>query len=70
LAGLFGGLLGGIGLAAFFEMGDQSVRSEIDAASLTGKTILVGIPRLLFKEQQRRIYLRTCAAVAATAVGS
>ena len=69
-AGLFGGLLGGIGLAAFFEMGDQSVRSEIDAASLTGKTILAGIPRLLFKEQQRRIYLRACAAVAATAVGS
>lgn len=69
-AGLFGGLLGGIGLAAFFEMGDQSVRSEIDAASLTGKTSLAGIPRLLFKEQQRRIYLRACAAVAATAVGS
>ena len=69
-AGLFGGLLGGIGLAAFFEMGDQSVRSELDAASLTGKTILAGIPRLLFKEEQRRIYLRTCAAVAATAVCS
>ena len=70
LAGLFGGLLAGIGLAAFFELNDQSVRSEMDAASMTGKPILAGIPRLLFREQRRYVRLRTLGAVLATIVCS
>jgi succinoglycan biosynthesis transport protein ExoP len=70
LAGLFGGILGGIGLAAFFEMSDQSVRSEIDATSITGKQVLAGIPRLMFKKEERYAKLRAYGAVLATAACS
>ena len=70
LAGLFGGLLGGIGLVAFFEISDQSVRSEIDATAIAGKPILAGVPRLLFKEQARRVHLHTIGAILATTAGA
>jgi succinoglycan biosynthesis transport protein ExoP len=69
-AGLFGGLLGGIGLAAFLEMSDQSVRSEIDATSIAGKPVLAAIPRLLFQEQKHHVHLRALGAVLATVAGS
>jgi len=40
LAGLFGGLLAGIGLAAGAEMNDESVRTENEAARIFGKPVL------------------------------
>jgi succinoglycan biosynthesis transport protein ExoP len=70
LAGLFGGLLGGIALAAFLEISDESVRSEIDVTSIAGKPVLAGIPPLLFKEEARRVRLRAIAAVLAATAGA
>lgn len=68
LAGLIGGLLGGIGLAVMAEMTDESVRNEREATRIMGKPVLVGIPRILSAEQNRRERLRAIAAVAATVI--
>lgn len=68
LGALFGGLLAGAVLAFMVEMTDESVRSEREAARIMGKPVLVGIPRILSAEQNRRERLRTVAAVAATVV--
>jgi protein tyrosine kinase modulator len=70
LAGLLGGLLGGIGLAAITEMSDETVRSEIEATRITGKPVLAGIPLLFSKEERRQRQLRAIGAVAATVVCS
>lgn len=70
LGGLFGGLLGGIALAVMVEMADESVRNEREAAKILGKPVLVGIPRMLTKQQRRWERVRALAVVAGTAVCS
>ena len=70
LAGLFGGLLGGIGLAVLMEMGDESVRSEAEAVRIVGNPVLAGIPQLLTKQERRRKHLFAAGAVLGTVVGS
>ena len=70
LAGLIGGLLGGIGLATLMEMSDESVRSEMEATRIAGKPVLAGIPQLLTRKEQRRNLLHTVGAVVGTVVCS
>lgn len=66
LAGLIGGLLGGLGLATVAEMQDESVRNEREAARVMGKPVLVGIPRILNKQQRRQMRLRSISVLAGT----
>jgi succinoglycan biosynthesis transport protein ExoP len=70
LAGLFGGILSGIGLAAVMEMSDESVRSEYEAARITGMPVLAGIPHLMSRSEERRNQLRALGAVLGTAACS
>lgn len=68
LAGLVGGLLGGLGLAILKEMTDESVRNEREAAKIIGKPVLVGIPRIRSAAQNRRERLLAVGAVAGTVI--
>jgi len=70
LAGLLGGLLGGIGIAAFLETSDESVRNEVEAATIAGRPVLAGIPQLVTRQQQRYAQLRALGAILGTAAGS
>jgi capsular polysaccharide biosynthesis protein len=70
LAGLFGGLVGGIALAALAEMNDESVRTENEAARIFGKPVLSGIPLVVTREEHRLSGLRALGMVLGTAVGS
>ena len=70
LAGLFGGLLSGIGLAAVIEMSDESVRSEAEASRIVGKPVLAGIPEVLSEQEERRKLLFAFGAVLLTVVCS
>jgi len=70
LAGLFGGLLGGIGLATLMEMSDESVRSDIEATRIAGKPVLAGIPMLLTEKERRRNRLHAIGAVVGTVICS
>lgn len=70
LAGLFGGILGGVAIAAILEAGDESVRSEVEAARIAGKPVLAGIPNLQTKEQQKALRWRVLGAISGTVAGS
>jgi len=70
LAGLFGGLLGGIGLATVLEMGDEALRSEAEAARISGKPVLAGIPRLFSSREIRRRQLQIASAMVGTVICS
>lgn len=70
LAGLFGGILGGLAIAAILEAGDESVRSEVEAARIAGKPVLAGIPELQTKDQQNALRWRVLGAISATVAGS
>jgi succinoglycan biosynthesis transport protein ExoP len=70
LAGLFGGFLAGIALAAIFEMGDESVRSDVEAARIAGKPVLAGIPDLLTNQQRHARRFRAFGAISGTVAGS
>ncbi len=70
LAGLIGGLLGGMGLAVLIETQDESVRTEKDAASALGKVVLAGIPKILSKRERLRNRLRAAGAFAGTVAAS
>ena len=70
LAGLLGGLLGGIAIAAFLETSDESVRNEVEAARIAGRPVLAGIPQLVTKQQQRLGQLRALGAILGTAACS
>ncbi len=54
LAALFGGLAGGLALAVIVEIGDESVRSETEAARILGKPVLAGIPFIVTPQQEWR----------------
>ena len=66
LAGLIGGLIGGLGLAIVVEMADESVRSEHEAAQILGKIVLSEIPYIRTKEQVRWKRMAATGAVAGT----
>ena len=70
LAGLLGGVLGGLALAFMAEMNDESVRTDGEAEQIVGRPVLAGIPCMLTKQERRRRSLRAAAAVAGTIVGS
>lgn len=70
LAGLLGGLLGGIGLAMVVELNDQCIRSEREAAQILGKSVLAGIPCIVSKRQRHWNQLRDAGTLAGTLVCS
>lgn len=70
LAGLIGGVLGGLGLAMLVEMTDESVRSEREAAQILGKSVLVGIPLIRAPKERVRGYLVAAGAVTGTALAA
>jgi polysaccharide biosynthesis transport protein len=70
LAGLIGGLLLGVALAASVEMNDESVRSESEATRLLGKPLLTGVPQLVSAKELRLSRLRAVGLLTCTAVGS
>jgi len=70
LAGLLGGLLAGIGLAAIAEANDKSVRTEKEAARIFGKPVLTETPLVITGPQRSSRFLRLAGAVVGTAVGS
>jgi polysaccharide chain length determinant protein (PEP-CTERM system associated) len=68
--GLILGILAGIALVLVMEFSDESVRSERDAATILGKSVLVCVPRVLQKWERRRSHLRLIAAFAGTAASA
>jgi len=70
LAGLFGGLLAGIALAAAAEMNDESVRSENEASRIFGKPIFSEIPMIVSAEEKRAWKVRAVGIVAGTVAGA
>ena len=70
LAGLFGGLLGGIGLAVIAEMADESVRTEREASQIVGKPVLAGIPEILSKKDRFRKKMHAIGTLAGTIAAS
>lgn len=70
IAGLIGGLVGGMGLAMMVEMTDESVRTEREAAEILGKPVLAGVPLILTPNQRFNNLLRSFLALAGTAVAA
>jgi len=70
IAGLVGGLLVGIALAAAAEINDESVRTEQEAAHIFGKPILGGVPRLTSSKEMRAQRWHATGLLAGTVVGS
>jgi succinoglycan biosynthesis transport protein ExoP len=70
LAGLLGGLLAGISLAAIAEMNDESVRTEGEASRIFGKAVLAGVPQIISSRERRARRWRTLGLVAGTVAGS
>jgi polysaccharide biosynthesis transport protein len=70
IAGLFGGLLAGIALAAAAEMNDESVRTEDEAARIFGKAVMSGIPRIVSAKERRDSRVRAAGLIAGTVLGS
>ncbi len=70
LAGLVGGLLGGLVLAMLVDMTDQSVRSEREASRILGKSVIVGIPLIRVPRERRVLAFRAIGMITGTAVGA
>jgi len=70
MGGLMFGLFCSIGVVAFIETSDQSVRNEREAAQIFGKTVLAGIPQILTAQQQTWNRWRGLSMIAGTVVGS
>ncbi len=70
LAGMMGGLLAGIALAAVVEMNDESVRTENEASSIFGKPVLTGIPYIVSVRERRFRRLRATGLFVGTMVGA
>jgi len=70
LAGLFGGMLAGMALAVIFEMNDESVRSEAEAARIIGKPVLTWIPLIATSQQRTAARLRAVGMLAGTVAAS
>jgi len=70
IAGVIGGLMAGLALAAVLEMSDESVRTEAEAAKIIGKPVLSGIPEIISPEERRAKRWRGVGLFVTTAVGS
>ena len=70
LAGLLGGLLGGLALAVMVDRSDESVRNESQAVQLLGMPVLVGIPQMYTAAELRARRMLFIGAAALTAVCS
>jgi polysaccharide chain length determinant protein (PEP-CTERM system associated) len=70
LAGLFGGLLAGLALAAMADMNDESVRSESEASRIFGKPTLSEIPRIVSAKEKRAFRIRAAGMVVGTVAGA
>jgi len=68
LAGVIGGLAGGIGLAILREMTDGSVRNEHEAASIAGGPVLVSVPAIFSEKDLRTRLWQGLGALSGTAV--
>jgi polysaccharide biosynthesis transport protein len=68
LAGVIGGLAGGIGLAILREMTDSSVRNEHEAASIAGGPVLVSVPAIFSEKDLRTRLWQGLGALSGTAV--
>ncbi len=64
--GLILGMLAGGGLILVMEFNDESVRSEREAGSLLGKTVLAGVPRIYGLEELRKMRLKLTGAFIGT----
>lgn len=70
LAGLLGGLVLGVALAAVVEMNDETVRSESEASRILGKPILSGVPHLISRQERKLLWFRAAGMLAGTVIGS
>jgi succinoglycan biosynthesis transport protein ExoP len=70
LAGLFGGIFGGIGLAVLRELSDESVRSEKEAAKILRTRVLAGIPPMFSSQQVNKVRLRVVGALVGVTICS
>lgn len=70
VAGLIGGLLGGIGLVLVIEINDPSVRSESEAAQLLGARVLASMPQIRTAAQMRSQIMLFAGAGILTVAGS
>jgi polysaccharide biosynthesis transport protein len=70
LAGLAGGLVFGVALAAAAEIKDESVRNETEAARICGKPVLGGIPGIVSLQERLARRWRAAGLVAGTVAGS
>jgi succinoglycan biosynthesis transport protein ExoP len=64
--GLILGLLAGVALILAMEFSDESVRSEREAATLLGKTVLAGVPRIYGLGELRKMRLKLTGAFVGT----
>lgn len=70
IAGLLGGLLVGVALAACAEMNDESVRSENEATRISGKPLLSAIPKIVSTHERIVQRWRAVGLIAGTMAGS
>jgi polysaccharide biosynthesis transport protein len=70
LAGVVGGILGGVGLAILRENADTSVRSEREVNEILGISVLAGIPVTMSRGQIWQAKVRAAFAVVGTVAGS
>lgn len=70
IAGLFGGLLMGVALAACAEMNDESVRSENEAMRISGKPLLSAIPKIVSTRERVLQRWRAVGLLTGTMAGS
>jgi polysaccharide biosynthesis transport protein len=70
IAGLFGGLVLGMALAAAVELNDETVRTEGEAIRIFGKPVLSGVPWILSVQEKYRSKWRAAGLLAGTLAGS
>lgn len=70
LAGIFGGILAGLGVAFLRELSDSIVRNEQEAASIAGLVILARIPQVPTRKDRRGRFMRLAAASASVVIAS
>jgi hypothetical protein len=52
------------------EFSDESVKSEREAAAILGKAVLVGVPRIRSRQEQRKLRLRLTGAFVGTSASA
>jgi polysaccharide chain length determinant protein (PEP-CTERM system associated) len=70
VGGLILGTLAGVALILAMEFSDESVKSEREAAAILGKAVLVGVPRIRSRQEQRKLRLRLTGAFVGTSASA